>query len=123
MDARCAIVLMGFSIACATGQSFQQPSFEAAEIRVSKSGGPISADLHAAGQLCLRSLTLKQFIAGAWRVKEYAVVGGPAWIDSDRFDVIAKAPPNAAGAEVQGMLRSLLQERLKLVVRRGEADM
>lgn len=122
MDARCAIVLMGFSVACATGQSVQQPSFEAAEIRVSRSGGPISGDLHAAGQLWLRSLSLKQLIAGAWHVKEYAVVGGPAWIDSDRFDVIAKAPPNAAGAEIQGMLRSLLQERLKLVVRSSETD-
>jgi len=114
---------MGFSVACATGQSVQQPSFEAAEIKVSKSGGPISGDLHAAGQLWLRNLTLKQLIAGAWHVKEYAVVGGPPWIDSDRFDVIAKAPPNAAGAEIQGMLRSLLQDRLKLVVRSGEKDM
>jgi len=123
MDTKCALVVVSFSIASATGQSVQHPSFEAAEIKASKSGGPISGDFHAAGQLWLRNLTLKQLIAGAWHVKEYAVEGGPAWIDSDRFDVIAKAPPGASSAEIQGMIRSLLAERLRLVVRSSEKVM
>jgi hypothetical protein len=50
---------MSFSMASAIGQSVQQPSFEAAEIKASKSGGPISGDFDAAGQLWLRNLTLR----------------------------------------------------------------
>lgn len=34
-------------------------------------------------------VTLKQLIEAAYDFKPYLVVGGPAWLDSDRFDISA----------------------------------
>jgi uncharacterized protein (TIGR03435 family) len=42
------------------------------------------------------------------------MVGGPAWMDSDRFDILATMPPGAAVADMQAMVRSMLVERFKL---------
>jgi uncharacterized protein (TIGR03435 family) len=50
------------------------------------------------------------------------IIGGPSWIDSDRFDVVAKAAadqqpgPNGPPPELFLMVRTLLVDRFKLVV-------
>lgn len=36
--------------------------------------------------------TLKEFMVGAYGVQSNMIFGGPKWQDSDRFDIIAKAP-------------------------------
>ena len=44
------------------------------------------------------------------------VLGGPSWLETDRFDIIAKAP-NATSPDTQKlMLQALLADRFKLVV-------
>ena len=49
---------------------------------------------------------------------EFLLTGGPAWIDTDRFDVSATVGRGRANtiAQKQLMLRTLLAERFKLVV-------
>jgi uncharacterized protein (TIGR03435 family) len=45
------------------------------------------------------------------------VVGGPSWLDSDRYDISAKADGKTAGPEMMGpMLQTLLEERFQLKV-------
>ena len=44
------------------------------------------------------------------------MVGGPAWLGTDRFDVIAKAPADATPEAQRDMLRNLLTDRFKLKV-------
>ena len=44
------------------------------------------------------------------------MVGGPSWLTSDRFDIVAKAPDNASPEQMPLMLRALLADRFKLVV-------
>jgi uncharacterized protein (TIGR03435 family) len=100
-----------------------QPAFEVAEIKLNRSGDPMSGDFHQAGHLHLAGIPLRYLMAAAWQVKEYAIVGGPAWLDSDRFDVAANAPPGTSAKDVQLMLRSLLLERFRLVVHTGEKVM
>jgi len=46
----------------------------------------------------------------------------PGWVDSDGFDVVAKAPVRSTQTELREMLRSLLFERFKLKVHRGSMD-
>ncbi len=52
-------------------------------------------------------------MAYAYTIREADLKGGPRWIDSDRFDVIAKAP-GAPERMVFAMLQTLLSERFKL---------
>jgi uncharacterized protein (TIGR03435 family) len=46
----------------------------------------------------------------------------PGWVDSDRFDVVAKAPSRATPPQLQEMLQSLLIERFKLKTHRGSME-
>jgi uncharacterized protein (TIGR03435 family) len=40
----------------------------------------------------LRNATAADLIRTAWGVDADGVMGGPDWLDADRFDVIATAP-------------------------------
>src|SRR6185503_18225879 len=42
------------------------------------------------------------------------IVGGPSWIDTDRFDITAKAAAPTSPAQLTLMLRTLLADRFKL---------
>jgi uncharacterized protein (TIGR03435 family) len=47
------------------------------------------------------------------------VLGGPGWIDSDRYDIVARAEGNPSNAQLYGpMLRALLEDRFRLKVHR-----
>jgi uncharacterized protein (TIGR03435 family) len=56
-------------------------------------------------------------IEAAYKVKEDAIAGGPGWVASDLFDIIAKVPEGTKMPEANQMLQSLLADRFKLVVR------
>jgi uncharacterized protein (TIGR03435 family) len=49
-------------------------------------------------------------------------VGGPTWINSERFDIEAKAGCDTTGREMGSMLQVLLEDRFKLKVHRETKD-
>jgi uncharacterized protein (TIGR03435 family) len=77
------------------------------------------------GRCATKGLPLRKLIAMAydyllWNQMEQQIVGGPKWIDSDAFDVEAKAenPDSTTQAQIRQMLQQLLAERFKLKVHR-----
>jgi uncharacterized protein (TIGR03435 family) len=62
--------------------------------------------------------TLKEMIQQAYNIdgQDDDFLVGPKWLGSERFDLIAKAPPNVPFDSVQGMLQALLAERFKLKI-------
>jgi len=62
------------------------------------------------------NIPLRLIIAQAYRVSGYQLVGGPSWLDSERFDIVAKAPAGSAPDQTMLMLRGLLADRFKLKV-------
>jgi uncharacterized protein (TIGR03435 family) len=64
----------------------------------------------------LRNATMVELIAAAYGVNGDTVIGGPAWLDTDRFDVIAKAPPKTSPEMMRLMLQSALADRFKLTI-------
>src|ERR1017187_1731791 len=58
-------------------------------------------------------MSLKELIAEAYKVKEYQV-SGPAWLGTERFDIVARMPEGSKKNDARAMLRSLLEERFKL---------
>jgi uncharacterized protein (TIGR03435 family) len=67
------------------------------------------------GRYELRNATLVDLIRTAWSVDADKVVGGPDWLDTDRFDVIASAPAGSTPEALKTMLRNLLADRFQLV--------
>lgn len=54
----------------------------------------------------------------AYRVEDFQILGGPGWLDSDRFDIEAKAAGSPPQEQVRLMLQSLLADRFKLALHR-----
>ena len=59
----------------------------------------------------------RRLIRQAYDLKPYQLEGGPAWLDTDKFDIMARAGRDATPAELNAMLRALLAERFALRVR------
>jgi uncharacterized protein (TIGR03435 family) len=66
----------------------------------------------------MRNMTLRASIAMAYSVKELQVVGGPKWLDSERYDIDAKAAGPTKGTELWAMLQTLLAERFQVALHR-----
>jgi uncharacterized protein (TIGR03435 family) len=105
-------------------------AFEVASVRENKSGGEQGFLLPQAGQLNAQNYRLRQLIQYAYRVQPFELVAGPGWIDSTRFDVVAKAPfdprpapPGAPPGEMEQMVQTLLTERFNLQVHRETREM
>ncbi|RPI54008.1 MAG: TIGR03435 family protein, partial [Acidobacteria bacterium] len=109
----------------------EQPKFEVASVRPNTSADTkMTIGAQPGGRFNAVNAPLAMLIRSAYRLQDFQLVGGPEWISTDRFDIVAKAerefpspvpggPPSAA----QMMLRSLLEERFKLVVRRETREM
>jgi len=70
------------------------------------------------GRLEIINMTLKAMIENAYGIQPYQISGGPAWLDSDHYDISAKAGSAVKRDEVLLRLQSLLADRFSLVVRR-----
>src|SRR5262245_61363859 len=66
------------------------------------------------GLLSIRSISLKDFIAAAYGLEAYQIYGGPAWVDSDQFEITAKSTSPATREQLLLMLRALLSDRFRL---------
>jgi uncharacterized protein (TIGR03435 family) len=93
-----------------------QAAFDVASIRLNTSGDTSSGthDLPG-GRVSITNLPLRNMIRTAYGANDLEVVGGPDWVDGDRWDVLAAAAPGSpADAPWREMLKTLLQERFKL---------
>src|SRR5262245_21160186 len=106
---------MVFLCGALLGQTEEPLRFEAASIKPSldpSSGN--SGGKSGNGRLTMSNVTLKRCIMGAFALGPNLIAGGPAWLDSDRFDIVAKAEGHAGDAELMKMLQTLLAERFQL---------
>jgi uncharacterized protein (TIGR03435 family) len=67
------------------------------------------------GQYRAINVPLRVTITNAWNLRDHQLVGAPAWLASDRFDIIAKEPEGTFTDEQRRvMMQALLVERFKL---------
>jgi uncharacterized protein (TIGR03435 family) len=67
----------------------------------------------------IRDATMVDLIATAYKVDPLNVIGGPSWLELDRFDISARAPRTTSQDTAALMLRALLADRFKLNVQTG----
>ncbi|HEY1753801.1 MAG TPA: TIGR03435 family protein [Bryobacteraceae bacterium] len=121
------LLLTALLSASAFGQpTAAKPTFQIADVRAlpqspaQNSGIGIPAMVRLdegvirAGRFEIRRATMLNLIRIAYGVDPDTIVGGPAWLETDRFDVIAKAPPSTSLKTAKLMLQSLLADRFKL---------
>jgi uncharacterized protein (TIGR03435 family) len=111
------VVLILLSVTI-SGQTPEKSKFEIADVHTSipglfpqMAGGIVRDDRYE-----IRSATMVDLIKTAYGVTDEKVFGGPAWMESDRFDVIGKVPSGTNLQTAKLMLQSLLAERFQLKV-------
>src|SRR5215472_6449089 len=96
---------------------FPQKAFEVADLKANKSGeARMAIDLQPGGKLTMRNVPMKVMIVFAYHLRPEALIGGPRWLDSERYDVVAKASEKAPPDDIRLMMRTMLAERFKLKV-------
>jgi uncharacterized protein (TIGR03435 family) len=101
----------------------QAPRFQTAEIHASKDIRESRGRFLPNGDVAVLNTTLKELIAVAYEAQEGTIAGVSGWMESEHYDLIAKAPPNTAMNTVRLMLRPLLAERFKLTVHTEQRTM
>jgi uncharacterized protein (TIGR03435 family) len=107
------------------GQTPTKPhEFEVASIKENVSGSDnASVRAQPGGRVSVSNNSLRSIIRNAYRVQNYQIVGGPDWINTVRWDITAKAPEDAPPQQLLLMLRALLADRFKLVIRNETREM
>jgi uncharacterized protein (TIGR03435 family) len=75
-------------------------------------GGPGTTD---PGRITYSNVTERMLLAKAYGVQDYQI-SGPAWIDSERYEIVAKVPKGATEDQFKVMLQNLLAERFQLTL-------
>ena len=69
------------------------------------------------------SVTTRRIIPEAYHLTNYQVSGGSSWLDSEWFDLDAKAEVATSENDLRSMLKTLLINRFRLVVHTGTKEM
>ena len=95
-----------------------RPAFDVAGIQISTRpqpgmrGGQLRSNRYE-----IRNATMDDLIRTAYDVQPEKITGGPSWLEWNRFDIAALAPEKTPPDRLREMLKTLLADRFKLVVR------
>ena len=95
-----------------------RPAFDVAGIQISTRPQPgMRGGQPRGNRYEIRNATMVDLIRTAYNVQPEKISGGPTWLEWNRFDIAALAPEKTSPDRLREMLKALLAERFKLVVR------
>jgi len=99
-------------------------AFDVASVKPNLSGD-LNVRLQAmpGGRFIATNAPLRTLIREAYALHGSQITGGPGWLDSDRFDIVAKSESNPTPLQMRVMLRALLAERFQLRVHTETRDL
>jgi uncharacterized protein (TIGR03435 family) len=111
-----------FSDLLSAQEPASRPAFDVAGIQASSRQQPgMRGGVLRGNRYELRNASMVDLIRTAYNVQPERITGGPSWIEWNRFDIAALAPENTPPDRLREMLKTLLAERFKLVVREDQA--
>ena len=99
--------------------------FEVASIKPSTAPGTRGPTIYnpTHERFAIDRITTKDLIAYAYDVRDFQITGGPGWVGSEEYDVVAKPQGEASGERILAMARSLLAERFNLRLHHESKEM
>lgn len=127
--------------AFSAAQTVQKPKFEVVSIKPTTIRGPVNTS--PGGRYVAVGESLRALIGYAYRLRDYQVMGGPAWASTDLWEIQAKAPegsvqpsprPDTTDFDAMErlmrqpdtmalMLQSLLEDRFQLKIHHETREM
>jgi len=127
-------LLLAGAVAIVAPAQEKDTAFEVASVKANKSGdGNGNLRLQPGGRVNAVNMPVRPIITFAYQLAQYQLIGGPGWLATDRYDLVAKmeqdvdpasiAPGATTPSPMQLALRNLLEDRFKLRVHRETRDM
>jgi uncharacterized protein (TIGR03435 family) len=102
------------------------PEFAAASIKPNRGGTTFMGVRQLShGRVVTENTPLRFLIGVAYKRKDawFEIAGGPAWLDSDGYDITAKANGDATNEQMYPLLQTLLRDRFRLKLRRETREL
>jgi bla regulator protein blaR1 len=103
---------------------FAQPTFEVASIKPNTSGerwesvSPVTG-----GKLTAKNVTVGWLVKTAYHVEPFQIAGLPAWANTERFDVLARAADaHTTPEQLRQMIRTLLADRFQMAMHKENRE-
>jgi bla regulator protein BlaR1 len=106
-------------------QALPSFTFETASVKPGVPGniGGSTYDFTPGGGLRVTNGTLKGLLETAYDVRDFQISGGPGWVNSERYDILARSASPADIKETRLKVQSLLAERFRLRVHRDTKEL
>lgn len=106
-------------------QAQADPVFEVASVKRNASGTALGGrGALPGGRLSLRDRTVRDLLFVSLNLQDYQILGGPDWMNSEGYDIEAKAPGDPPLQQIRGpMLLALLADRFKLQFHREKREL
>jgi uncharacterized protein (TIGR03435 family) len=103
---------------------YAQPGFEVASIRPAAPDARGSGiQITPGGRFSATNSSLRALLKYAYQVRDFQIAQPPAWFDSQRYDVVAKAESEVPEDSIRIMLQNLLADRFQLKLHRESKEM
>ncbi len=110
-----AVAALSLATCSAQPPSTARQAFDVATIKPNKSGSRgVTISPRPGGRFVARNSSLESLIAFAYQIDNFQFSGAPDWLDSERYDIEAKASEDLTSASMRPMLQALLEDRLQL---------
>ena len=134
------VLLAAFAGFCQTHSAASTSGFEVASIKPSDpGGGGMQIGVTPGGMFTGKNVTVKALIQQAYEIRDFQVSGGPAWLDTERYDIAAKGggtgvsedeirkwtdeQRGALEAQFRLKVQMLLEDRFQLKVHRDTKEL
>jgi uncharacterized protein (TIGR03435 family) len=104
-------------------QAPARPQFEVVSIKVHPP--PLTRIIVMAppGRFVAEGFSPKMLVGRAYGLPDVRVVGGPGWVESERYDIEAKAEGSIPAGQLPLMLQSMLEDRFQLKAHKETRDL
>jgi uncharacterized protein (TIGR03435 family) len=118
-------VLLAVTACVVFGQSADRQKFEVASVKQNQDKERYFSGMipETGGRLHAQNVTVNMLIMRAYRLQEYQILGGAAWLHDVGYDIEAKGGANATIEQMNLMLQPLLEDRFHLKFHRETREL
>lgn len=125
---RAAVSCLTFVLAVAAltfAQSQSSRAFDVASVKPTPPGSTQLTTMVAqpGGRFVATSAPLRLLIRTAFQLQDDQIVGGPAWINTERFDIVARSDAPDSLPQLTPMMQTLIVDRFKLAFHRETREL
>jgi uncharacterized protein (TIGR03435 family) len=99
-------------------------AFDVASVKPNNSGSGSTSESTGPGRITYTNASVNMLIQTAFGVRDFQISGGPGWLNSDKYDIVATTgtSKDLSGKELEPYFQALLADRFKLKFHREKKE-